>query len=129
VYNGFVCLESAPERQAKFTNTSIAEFAKTQDPATDGSDISLVVHPTIALQDGRHAHNPWLQELPDPVTKIVWDNYVSLSKTTAERFSVSQGDVLRIEKNGSALELPVHIQPGLHDLVISIPLGYGRKGT
>jgi molybdopterin-containing oxidoreductase family iron-sulfur binding subunit len=129
VYNGFVCLESVPESQAKFNNTVIAEFTKTPEVVSDGPDVSLVVHPTIALMDGRHAHNPWLQELPDPVTKIVWDNYVSLSKTTADRFSVSQGDVLRIEKNGSALELPVHIQPGLHDQVISIPLGYGRKGT
>jgi len=98
-------------------------------PASFDGEYSLLLFPSIAMLDGRHAHNPWLQELPDPVTKVVWDNVALLSRVTAEKFGVNQGDVIRLEVQGTAVELPVFIQPGQHDAVIAAALGYGRKGT
>ena len=91
---------------------------------------TLEVYPKVGLRDGRHAHNPWLQELPDPITKVVWDNYANLSPATAKDLGIGEDDVVRLETaDGQALELPVFVQPGQHDRVVSVALGYGRLGT
>jgi molybdopterin-containing oxidoreductase family iron-sulfur binding subunit len=94
------------------------------------SDFEIVLYPKTAMHDGRHAYNPWLQELPDPVTKVTWDNYACLSPAAAASLSVSDGDVVSIDTAGDAapsasLELPVVIQPGQHDRVVAVALGYG----
>jgi molybdopterin-containing oxidoreductase family iron-sulfur binding subunit len=83
------------------------------------------------MRDGSHAHNPWLQELPDPVTKITWDNVASLSPARAETLGVEVGDTVKIAAvDGSAtVELPVIVQRGQHDDVVAVALGYGRLGT
>lgn len=96
---------------------------------TDG--FTLELYPRIGLTDSRHAHNPWLQELPDPITKIVWDNYASLSPRTAEQLQVRDGDVVSIEDRNSKLrvELPIVSQVGQADSVIAVALGYGVRGT
>lgn len=92
---------------------------------------AIVLHATVAQLDGRHAHNPWLHELPDPVTKIVWDNGAALSPAAASRLGVQNGDVVRLEgaAGGAVLELPALVQPGQHDGVVAVALGYGRQGT
>ncbi|MHC4958024.1 MAG: TAT-variant-translocated molybdopterin oxidoreductase [Planctomycetota bacterium] len=88
-------------------------------------ELALVLYPTIGMGDGRHAHNPWLHELPDPVTKVVWDNYACLSPATAARIGVEEADLVEV----GGLKLPVFVQPGQHDDVVAVPLGYGRQGT
>ncbi len=95
------------------------------------SEWCLALHTKVALTDSRHANNPWLQELPDPVTKITWDNYVCVSPKAAQELGVSDGDVVRIDTTEAdfSLELPIHVQPAQHDRVLSIALGYGVKGT
>jgi molybdopterin-containing oxidoreductase family iron-sulfur binding subunit len=95
---------------------------------------ALVLYPKVGILDGRHAQNPWLQELPDPISKVAWDNYACLSPAAAARFGVAEGDVVRLEVAGgdgkvAPLELPVHLQPGQHDAVVAVALGYGRRGT
>ncbi|MBI2839184.1 MAG: TAT-variant-translocated molybdopterin oxidoreductase [Acidobacteria bacterium] len=98
-------------------------------PTAKSANLALVLYPKVGLLDGRHAHNPWLQELPDPISKVTWDNYVNVSPALAQRLAVSDGDVLQVAAESVTIELPAHIQPGQHDSVISIALGYGRKGT
>ncbi len=98
-------------------------------PGSDTDGHTLLLYPSLTMLDGRHAHNPWLHELPDPVTKVVWDNVVSVSRKTAEALGVHDGDVLRLEADDRSVELPVHIQPGQHDTVVVVALGYGREGT
>lgn len=99
-------------------------------PLASGA-LTLVLYPKVSMLDGRHGHNAWLQELPDPISKVAWDNYASLSPAAANRLGVSQGDVVRLElaDHGNALELPAHVQPGQHDEIIAVALGYGRAGT
>jgi len=128
VYNGFVKVDVHAKKMLVF-NTNNVNWDDSGIGKIGDSTYNLVIYPTIALLDGRHAHNPWLQELPDPVTKIVWDNYISISRTTAEKLGVNQGDILRIESDGKILELPAHIQPGQNDKIVAVALGYGRKGT
>ena len=91
---------------------------------------ALVLYPKIGMLDGRHGHNAWLHELPDPVTKVTWDNYASVSPATAKRLGVADGDVVRVTATGiPPLELPAFVQPGQHDASVAIALGYGRAGT
>ncbi len=89
----------------------------------------LVLYPTIAIGDGSAANIAWLQELPDPVTKIVWDNYVSVSIKTAEKLKVKESSVVELKVGDKTLELPVHIQPGQHDDVMAVAIGYGRQAA
>lgn len=87
----------------------------------------LVLYPTVQIGDGTLANVAWLQELPDPVTKIVWDNYACISIKTAESFKLKEGDFVEVQVAEKKLNLPAHIQPGLHDEVVAIAVGYGRK--
>jgi len=95
--------------------------------ASKAGDFDLVLYAKPGMLDGRHAYNPWLQELPDPVSKVTWDNYACLAPATAQRLGVAQGDVVRIDACGKSLELPVVIQPGQHERVVAVALGYGAK--
>ncbi|HUE69724.1 MAG TPA: TAT-variant-translocated molybdopterin oxidoreductase [Pirellulaceae bacterium] len=79
-----------------------------------------------ALGDGSLANNGWLQELPKPLSKIVWDNVASLSAATAQRLGVENGDVVEITLDGRSLRGPVWIAPGQPDDCLSLTLGYGR---
>ena len=79
------------------------------------------------LFDGRHANNPWLLELPDLMTKIVWDNAAIVSPTTAKALGVSSGDVVTLSRaNVGSIEIPVWILPGQADNVVTVNVGWGR---
>jgi molybdopterin-containing oxidoreductase family iron-sulfur binding subunit len=88
--------------------------------------IELVLYTKAGMPSSSHAYNPWLHELPDPVTKAVWDNYANLSPELAESLSVEDGDLVRVDAEGAgSIELPVLIQPGQHDGVVAVALAYG----
>ncbi|MBM4174992.1 MAG: 4Fe-4S dicluster domain-containing protein [Ignavibacteria bacterium] len=76
--------------------------------------------------DGRFANNGWLQEIPHPVSKIVWDNYAAVSPKTAKEFKLEDNDVIEIESDDKKISVPCFIQAGQSDGLISIELGYGR---
>ena len=86
-------------------------------------DIEGQVYESVGLGTGRHANNPWLMELPDPVTKLTWDNAACISPALGSRLGLSTGDVVRIDDK---IELPVLIQPGQADQTVSVAAGYGR---
>ena len=88
--------------------------------------IELSLYETIALGNGKQANNPWLQELPDPISKVCWDNFAAISPKYADEQKLNNFDVIRI---GESLMLPVLLQPGQAYGTISIALGYGRKDT
>jgi len=83
--------------------------------------------PAAAVYDGRYANNGWLNELPDPVTKITWGNPLLLSLNDAARLGLKDEDIASITCGGQRVEAPVAVQPGQADGVASIALGYGRK--
>jgi len=89
----------------------------------------LVIYQKVQMQSGKYANNPWLQELPDPVTKVVWDNYVSVSPKYAEEKGLKQEDVVKVKAGNYEVELPVVIQPGQDPSTIGIAFGYGREGV
>ena len=87
----------------------------------------LLVCPSIALHDGRGANKPWLQELPDPVSKITWHAWVEVHPQTAAKWQVENGDVLLLKSPHGALRAPVWITPGVRPDVLAIPTGQGHK--
>lgn len=93
----------------------------------DGSGLELVLYEKVGMGTGNLANNPWIQEFPDPVTKACWDNYALIAKATAVELGVEQGDVVRIDFNGKALELPVITQPGQAAGTVAVAIGYGRN--
>ncbi|HEX3386622.1 MAG TPA: TAT-variant-translocated molybdopterin oxidoreductase [Mucilaginibacter sp.] len=93
--------------------------------AASGS-MEVQLYQTIAMRDGKRANNPWLQEMPDPVSKVTWDNFAAMSPADMKNLGVVQGDTISIEANGHSIELPILVQPGQTQGTISIALGYGR---
>ncbi|WNJ16599.1 TAT-variant-translocated molybdopterin oxidoreductase [Pontibacter sp. G13] len=96
-----------------------------QEPAAGQFD--LVFYQKVGIRDGAGANNPWLQELPDPMTKVTWDNYVTFPVATAKELGIKDEDVVKISVGGTELALPVVIQPGQAKNTLGIALGYGSK--
>ena len=104
--------------------TSLASFVTTSSKS-NGTD--LVLYTSVGVGDGTLANNPWAQELPDPVSKVTWDNYVSISKAMAEQLGIEKDDTVNIEVDGISLNnVPSLIQPGQANNTIGLALGYGR---
>src|SRR5574338_248647 len=93
---------------------------------TNVNGFTVVIKENYTLSDGRFSHNGWLQELPHPVSKITWDNYAAVSEKTCKDLGVQNNDVVEIEINGRKISLPVFMQAGSADNVITIESGYGR---
>ena len=100
----------------------------------------LVLYTKTGLGDGQQANNPWLQELPDPITRVSWDNYVTVSNADAKKLGLSNEIVANGGLNGSyatittadGLKLenvPVIVQPGQAVGTVGLALGYGRKAA
>jgi len=87
----------------------------------------LIVFPSIALHDGRGANKPWLQELPDPVSKITWHGWVEVHPETAAKSQLANGDILLLTSPYGAVRAPVWITPGVRPDVLAVPSGQGHK--
>jgi MoCo/4Fe-4S cofactor protein with predicted Tat translocation signal len=98
-------------------------------PAAPAGTVELALYEKVGVGEGGvEANNPFLQELPDPISKATWGNYVAVPRAMAVANKWEQGDVLSITAAGIAkpLNLPVLIQPGQADGTVSIAVGYGR---
>jgi len=85
-----------------------------------------VVFQAGSLHDGRYANNGWLQELPHPITKVTWDNVLTISPATATQLDVSQGELVAVTVGSETVEIPAFIQPGQAHGTLGVALGYGR---
>lgn len=94
--------------------------------ALSKDNLEVVFYRDYKLDDGRYSNNGWLQELPDPITKLVWDNTVLMSRKTARELGVKNSDVVEVKVGGRSVHGPVWVQPGMADFVIGLALGYGR---
>jgi len=98
-----------------------------QQPAVSSSlDKLEVIFQPSALLDGRYANNAWLQEVPDPVTKIAWDNPARISHELAREAGLANGEMVQLSLNGRSLRIPVWIVPGQAVHSVTLELGYGR---
>ena len=126
---------------AAFNGSAVAAAVSAISAAKKGDKIELVLYEKIGIGAGQGAANPWLQELPDPVTRATWDNYVVVSPALARTLlkidlnDNGQADayevnppkkVVKVTCNGQSVELPALIIPGTHPDTIGIAVGYGR---
>ncbi|MGE0405160.1 MAG: TAT-variant-translocated molybdopterin oxidoreductase [Candidatus Korobacteraceae bacterium] len=126
VHDGFVQGSAFPERNL---SVRIRDFsAIPASPVVEGLEVVFRRDPT--LYDGRFAPNAWLQETPKPHTMITWDNPALISPRTAERFGIpasQDAQLARLELRGRNITIPVWVQPGHPDEVVTLLLGNGRE--
>ena len=91
-----------------------------------GDELELGIYPHEFIFDGQFANNGWLQELPDPLTKLTWGNAAIISPADANKFGLKHDDVVKLELDGASAELPVYILPGQAQGTIAVHLGFGR---
>jgi len=144
VRNGFYHIEGSSPVSLSSNASSAVSSLSYSAPASSGMEFVLFED---KMAGGRHAGNPLIQELPDPVSKVCWGNYAAVSKKTAEEngWYFKPGGIspnkaltrnehpgkkrfhkIAVTANGNTVELPVLVQPGMPDNVIGIPVGYGR---
>lgn len=96
-------------------------------PALDGDgEFALVVYPSSRFGAGKQASLPWMQELPDPVSKLAWHSWVEIHPAAAERLGVRDGDVARVTSPHGEVEAPVWIYPGIREDTVALQMGTGR---
>jgi MoCo/4Fe-4S cofactor protein with predicted Tat translocation signal len=141
---GVVEAVSVSSGTASFNNAKIADASAAIASQKKGDNLELVLYKKVSLGVGSQANNPWLLELPDPISRANWDNYVIVSpKYAKEKWSIDltnrrQADkyevhpekaVVKITVGGKSLILPVLIIPGTHENVIGIAVGFGRESA
>ena len=109
-------------------NTVVQTIVNENNNVAKGGDnaVELHIYQNVAIGDGKSANNPWLQELPDPVSKVTWDNYAAISPKYAEKLGISEFDLVEVKTDKYSLTLPVLVQPGQAYGTVSVALGYGR---
>jgi molybdopterin-containing oxidoreductase family iron-sulfur binding subunit len=120
---GVVPGTAEPAETPAVRGEAVAAAARALAPAS-GMELAFAVDSRVL--DGRFAGNAWLQELPDPLTKITWDNAAYLSPATAQRLGLATGQLAKFSCRGRTVEAPVWVLPGHADDAATLPLGYGR---
>lgn len=101
--------------------------ARARLPEPSSAATVLLFRPDPYLLDGRYADNPWLQELPRPLSKISWGNPLLISPRRARELSLANGDVVNITVDGVHMTTPIAIAPGQSDDCVVALLGFGRR--
>ncbi len=130
LHDGFGTVKKPATTLPKFRYATVArQLQKTPFPQDIASSdkLEVVFYASAKLFDGRFANNGWLQELPDAVTKLTWDNAALISPKTAAALRVKNHDVVSLNYKGRELKLPVWIVPGCADNSVALELGYGRS--
>ena len=129
VHDGVATGTALAMAPSKAASLSVADAVSHISSAPKPSGVELALYEKVGIGTGGcEANNPWLQELPDPVSKATWGNYVAVPRAMAVAEKWEQGDVLKVTAtNGATVELPVLIQPGQANGTVSIAVGYGRK--
>ena len=111
-------------------NTAVAGARKTGN--------ELVIYQKVSMGCGRQGNNPWLLELPDPITRATWDNYAMISPQIAHQLGIELNDAFEVHPEkpiitftvgNKAVDLPILIVPGMHESTVAIAVGYGRNST
>ena len=136
VHDGFSATEVVGSMSA---NADFGTAAAALATAKKGTGLELVLYSKTGMGDGQQANNPWLQEFPDPITRVSWDNYLTVSKADAEALGIKNYNVANGGLNGSYVTLkvgdavlenvPAIIQPGQAKGTVGLAFGYGRKSA
>ncbi|MES2512738.1 MAG: TAT-variant-translocated molybdopterin oxidoreductase [Bacteroidota bacterium] len=99
-----------------------------------GGTFELVVYEKVGLGNGNQSNNPWLMELPDPISKVTWDNYITMNPADVATLKLNEmkrqdkiASIVELTVNGTTIKVPVYPQPGQTAGTIGLAIGYGRK--
>ncbi len=131
LYSGVLDVEAGEAATFEFAGNVSA--AASEATSVKGGEIELAIYQKIGIGDGSQANNPWLQEMPDPVTKATWDNYLTVSQSWAAANGVSafegKSNKAELTVGGQTVTLPILIQPGQAPGTVGVALGYGRTSA
>jgi MoCo/4Fe-4S cofactor protein with predicted Tat translocation signal len=129
---GVVPQTQSPYASPVLRADSVAQIAAAAKPVPAGLEVNFITD--YKVFDGRWGQNAWLQELPDPVTKVVWDNVALISEATAAKLGVTsfdplshKYDLVTLTIDGRSVEAPALVQPGCADDTVTVQLGYGKQ--
>ncbi len=130
--SGVIPQTQSPYASPVLRAEAVAQMAAAAKPVSAGLEVNFVTD--YKVFDGRYGQNAWLQELPDPVTKVVWDNVAMLSEATAAKLGVKsydplshKYDLVTLTVDGRSVEAPALVQPGCADDTVTVALGYGKQ--
>ncbi|MBI5388575.1 MAG: TAT-variant-translocated molybdopterin oxidoreductase [Verrucomicrobia bacterium] len=128
LHDGFLAGSAAKPAVVTMNKAAgLQELNAVSTPEPPSKDkLEVIFHRDYSVDDGRYTNNGWLQEMPDPVTKLTWDNAVLVSRKTAAELGVKNNQVVEIELGGRKVQGPIWIQPGQADFTLGLALGYGR---
>jgi molybdopterin-containing oxidoreductase family iron-sulfur binding subunit len=129
VQRGTVEGSAAPSLRIRPAEGVVGTIARLRRDAAAPEGIELILVPSATVHDGRFGNNPWLQELPDPATKLTWGNAACVSPATGARLGLESGQLVEIAAGGRRLTLPALLVPTHADGAVTIALGYGRPAA
>jgi MoCo/4Fe-4S cofactor protein with predicted Tat translocation signal len=140
LHDGFLANSALPQAQVQFNAAAAAaNLSVAAAPPPTKDQLEVVFYRDYSVDDGRWNNNGWLQELPDPITKLTWENAILVSPATASELGIKSydiretgrlsGQIAEITVGGRKVSGPVWIQPGQADNVLALGLGYGRAQT
>ena len=124
---GVATTTEAATRRLPLRTSAILDAVRAWTPAPAGLELCLGADARVG--SGEATNNAWLLELPDPITKLTWDNAIELAPATAARLGVNDEDLVELEAHGQRRQGPVLIVPGHAEDAVSLALGYGRRGA
>ncbi len=125
LFNGY--LEDSASNRINAANLGFGSLKRDAVVSLSANNLEVIFYRDAKVDDGRYANNGWMQELPDPITKMTWDNAVLISRKTASELGVANGDIVEISLNGKTVSGPIWVQPGMADYSLGLALGYGRE--
>src|SRR5690606_16961076 len=131
--------ESTGASAGSYSASGLEAAVAAINAAPKSTQKEVVLYQSNAIGAGTHPANPWLQELPDPITKITWDNYAMISVAIADELKIDYKSndyeyyphkpIINVKVGGKELELPIIVVPGMDADTIAVALGYGRTTT
>ncbi|MBS1637754.1 MAG: TAT-variant-translocated molybdopterin oxidoreductase [Bacteroidetes bacterium] len=129
-------MHAAPKTEVAAVAMPTPDYNKAASMATSvkgGGQFELAIYEKVGLGNGNQSNNPWLQELPDPISKVTWDNYITMAPADVKQLGLNEmlrqdiiGSIVDLTVNGVAVKVPVFPQPGQAPGTIGLALGYGR---
>lgn len=132
--DGFAANTAYPAANGSFNAGALSGLVLAESPVPTFEAMEVTFVPCAKIGDGRFINNAWLQEAPDPISKVTWDNAALVSVKTAKELkinltAVDEADVISVELNGVVRYYPVLVIPGHVDNAVTLTVGYGQKGT
>jgi molybdopterin-containing oxidoreductase family iron-sulfur binding subunit len=128
LHDGFVANTALKPITAQFNAGALGQALSSASAGTPSKDnLEVIFTRDYSVDDGRWANNAWLVEMPDPVTKMTWDNAVLVSRKTAEELGLSNAAMVDVTMGGKTVRSAIWVQPGQADYTLGLPLGFGRR--